>query len=89
LKTPGDYEVMIFSVILLAICILLPFLIYLFISRNYSKLEGDIDFKQKYGSLFAGIRLTQKSALMYNLLFMLRRMIFALSAIYLNDYPFF
>ena len=87
-NTVGDYAVIFISAILIVICFTFPFISYSFLVRNIDKMVSDKEFITKYGSLFTELRATRKSALLNNVFFMIRRIVFVLSAIYLNDYPY-
>ena len=80
--------VLILAGIFATICFTFPFVSYKFLTKNIDKMQSDKEFIQKYGSLFTEIRTTKKSALLYSMIFMIRRIVFVLSAIYLNDYPY-
>lgn len=56
-------------------------------NMNYEKLETE-DFKQKYSSLYDGLRTSSKISIQYHTLFFARRIILSLSAIFLIEYPF-
>jgi hypothetical protein len=49
------------------------------------KLNNNIT-KDKIGSLYADINLTKKTNLLYYFMFMIRRLIFAITAIYSSEY---
>ena len=47
---------------------------------------NDEDYDEKYGAIFDGLRKDTKAALLYPLIFILRRMLFSIVAIYTLDY---
>ena len=58
--------------------------IYWILIRNYSKL-GNEDYKNKYGDLYEGINLG-KAYLFYNIWFVVRRLILAISLFLMRDF---
>jgi len=47
---------------------------------------NDEDYNEKYGAIFDGLRKDTKAALLYPLIFVLRRILFSIVAIYTVDY---
>ena len=45
------------------------------------------DYKTKYGSTYTELRFNYKPALLYNVIYMFRRLVFAATAVFLQDYP--
>lgn len=74
-------------------CSVFPFWLFFFLRRNKELIiHKDANFAQTYGSLFYGLRTDQAkagSALLYNLVFLLRRIVFAATMIFLTEYPLF
>ena len=43
---------------------------------------------ERFGSLYSDLKIKSKPALLFNVVFMLRRLVFALLGIFLDGYPF-
>jgi len=84
LDKPGDRFAASCTLILIFIGILLPPFLVLFLLYNHDLLE-DPQFKQRYGALYEGIDTTRTTALFYYSAFALRRLLFALTCVYLVD----
>ena len=75
---------------------LFPFGTAYFLFRNFYRLEYDHDskrygdlheFRSLYGELYAELRSHKRVTASYTILFLLRRVIFALSAVFLTNWP--
>lgn len=75
------------AILLTTVAIFYPFMILFLICKNTSKLE-DAAYKKKCGALYEEIKTSSKSALTYNVLFVLRRLIIAAMCIFLEQYVF-
>lgn len=60
---------------------------FIFYVRKF-KNWGDPDFDEKYGAVFEGLRKETKLALLYPLIFIVRRVLFAVAAILFPDNVF-
>ena len=47
------------------------------------------NYRERIGSLYEGIKTNYKASLFYNSLFVIRRLIFALTAVFATGYPVF
>jgi len=65
-----------------------PVLLPIFLLKNKTKLEKE-EFKEKYESSYDCLKTDLKIAIVYNALFMLRRLLFCLTALFLIDFPTF
>jgi hypothetical protein len=70
-----------------AIVVLSVFAIIIFLMVFYKRLD-DNSIKSKAGTLYDRFKLNSKPALLYNAVFLFRRLLFALTCLYLIDYPF-
>ena len=61
-----------------------PFMTYLFLKRNEVKLKSD-DFKTKYETLYLNLNLDVKDSVLMTTLFVIRRLMFSLIAIFLSS----
>ena len=73
--------------VFLAVCLVaMPFAITLFYGLiNFKKLSNST-FTKTYGSIYEGLKPTKYSSLFFNILFVLRRILLALTCLYLEDY---
>jgi hypothetical protein len=69
------------------VLLIFPLFITVLLIIKKNKLQ-DPNFKQRVGSLYNEIRVDSTSALMFQTIFVLRRLHFAFIAIVLKDYPF-
>ena len=65
----------------------LPFLVWLILWRNFGKLENK-ELIISFGSTYMELRTGSKNALLYNVFFMLRRLLFTVVIIVLKNWPF-
>ena len=49
---------------------------------------GEKENEERFGSLYSDLKIKSKPALLFNVVFMLRRLAFALLGIFLDAYPF-
>jgi hypothetical protein len=63
-----------------------PFFVWSLLWRNLGKLKEENSVK-RFGSTFAEIKTDSRAALMYNVLYMLRRLLFAVIATVFEDHP--
>lgn len=63
-----------------------PIFISIVIFKNMNKLNNE-EFLSRYGSLYDGLKTDCKLALLYNLLYTIRRLILAIMIVILSDYP--
>ena len=66
--------------------IALPLFHILIIFNNYSNLDSE-DFKQKYSTLVEDINKKSLFGTIYIFIFLMRRLLFALAAVFLINYP--
>ena len=67
---------------------LFPIVIILFVRRNSERINDKDPSLSSISSMFQTLG-TSKAALSYHAYFMLRRLVFALTSIFLSDYPLF
>lgn len=63
-----------------------PIFILIFTLINIKRLIGS-SFKAKYGSLYENVKTNSAYAALYNLFFVLRRILFAIMAVVLTEHP--
>ena len=83
----GEYSASVFTFCFLFIVIVLPFFIYKFLLESRSRLNKK-SFKLKYHELFSMIKKKSNITLLYNAVFIARRLFYALMLVYLGNYPF-
>jgi hypothetical protein len=64
-----------------------PLAIAFFLSRRFYDLQTDPALYAKFEALVASTKSTYRSASLYLVLFLLRRLIFAISLVFLTDWP--
>jgi len=73
------------TVLLAVILVAMPFGIILFYGLlNFNKLDNPT-FKQTYGSIYEGLKSTEYSSLAFNIVFVLRRILLAVTCLYLEN----
>ena len=80
----------VFTVVFAIIYLLMPLYVGLFYYINIDKVENE-HFRKRYGTLYDGLELEieenkRKSALIFPLLFVVRRIVFLVSVIWLNHF---
>lgn len=75
-----------FAIIMLAVMIGFPFGVWYLLWRQINKLKEEESIK-RFGSTYMELRTDSKAALMYNVVYMLRRLAFALTAVLLKSLP--
>jgi len=73
--------------VILVVVSVLPFFIWILLWKKLSFLNQEWAIK-RFGSTYASIKNDQRSALLYNVFYMLRRLLIALVAIYAKNYSF-
>lgn len=73
-----------FSCVTLVVIFIFPFFVWVLLWRKFSVLNTDLS-KISFGSTYAEIRTDNKSALLYNVIYMLRRLVIALIATLCKD----
>ena len=74
--------------LLLIFSIAYPLYIWIFLFVKFPNLKQN-ELQLKFGSIYQGIDLTRRSPLLYNVLFVLRRLIFAIACVIFKGNPFF
>ena len=64
----------------------LPILVWVLLWKRFNSLKDD-DNSKMFGSIYAELRADSKAALLYHVIYMMRRLIFAAIALYLINYP--
>ena len=75
------------AILMTAAVVIIIALLFTFYYRNFSK-WGEDKFDARFGAVFDGLRKDSKTAMFYPLIFILRRLIFALTSILLMDFFF-
>lgn len=65
-----------------------PIVVTIFLFKYLNKLETNSDLKTKYGSLYSELRTHKRATVLYTTLFLIRRLVFAFTAIFLTSWPF-
>ena len=84
----GDKISALFSLMLIPIMYLSPFVILFFILTQFKHM-GSPDTQAQYGSLYEGLKYGNRMQVFCNFIFTSRRLILILFAVYLGDYPSF
>jgi hypothetical protein len=89
MKWLNDKEnfISVFSIGLLAVLTILPFLSLILLITKKSKLNEQ-SMKDKIGALYEEIDTSRKASLIYNVLFMTRRFIYAFSLVVMRGQPY-
>jgi hypothetical protein len=88
--TPGDYFSYIFAITLMlgiSLMILTMTLIIIFRKMKDKFVKDEAVFNARFGSYFLELRQYSVAPLLFHLLFILHRVIFCLSILFLADYP--
>ena len=85
---PAKYLSCILAVFHLAIVGLSPFLVCFYLLRNRKSLIENDEIRERVSPLIESVRVERPIHLMYIVIFMIRRLVFTLATLYLNDYPF-
>jgi hypothetical protein len=85
-ETKGDYFSAIFAKTFGGILLIFPIIILIFILGNFHRLNNDNIIK-RFGSLYEGIRFSNKMSALFNFFFTIRRLILIFIVIYFKDYP--
>ena len=73
------------SLFLLIVCLILPIFVLLFLSFQRAKLAEEF-FEQRFGSLYEGIHHRKKIVLFYTFCFLIRRLVFSASCVFITDF---
>ena len=87
MKTSGDTFSSGFSLVLAFVTITLPYVSLGYLSRNFDRYKSDPTFKQHFETFVSEMNLGRRSSLLMTFLFMMRRQLFALSAVFFVDSP--
>ena len=77
-----------FTCIILGLVLIFPIISIFVLLLKKSSLNQP-QYIQRIGSLYSKIRTNDNYALLYNGLFVLRRIFFAYTAVFMHDYPYF
>jgi hypothetical protein len=88
LQNGSDKFSIVFMYTTLTILVLMPFSMALFIYRNRNDLNNP-DFVKKYGFIFADLSTKTPEQAIFHLIYMIRRIIFVLITIFMNNLCFF
>jgi hypothetical protein len=75
------------ALLILTVLFLLPFGVWALLWRRQATLAQE-ESKTRFGSTYMELRLNSRTALLYNVIYMLRRQLFAFTAIFLKSWPF-
>jgi hypothetical protein len=76
-----------FSIFAMSIAIIFPIFALTFVMSTRNKTLDSKKYHQRVGSLYENIRTNSKIPLMYLFIFLLRRVVFSLTALYLDTTP--
>ena len=82
----GSWVNYFFAVFFAAIILLSPILVLVFYCKNFHKLKEE-EFESKFGSVYEGINVEKRSALVFTSYFLIRRAIFSITSLLLFNYP--
>ena len=74
--------------VMLTVTVIAPIFFLTFYLPNYHKWEDD-HFKTRWGAIFNGLKKGKKSSVIYPVFFLMRRIIFVISAVYLKRFFLF
>jgi hypothetical protein len=74
------------TMMIAVLLLIMPFGIYCFYTKKFEHL-ADEEFEEKYGAVYEGLLLKKKSMLIFPILFVVRRMVFALICLTLYANP--
>lgn len=77
-----------FSICLLFLTVIFPFFILFFMYKMQPRL-ADEEYVVRVGSMYEGLKVSSLMALMYNVFFIGRRLVFGILVVFLRDYPTF
>ncbi|CDW86251.1 UNKNOWN [Stylonychia lemnae] len=75
------------AIIFLFITLATPFAITIFIYQKHESIQNDDEFENKWGSIYESLRKEQISTLFWNVIFLFKRLIFAIIAVFMREYP--
>ena len=75
---------LLFAILLSIPLIIMPIFIPIFLIKNFDQLD-DKSIKNKYESIYLEVVTTNKIAIMFSTFFLLRRMIFAISIMFISN----
>ena len=76
----------VFAIIIAVIIVSLPFITWILLWRRVGTLS-DHENINTFGALYAELRKDSRIALLYHVIYMIRRLVFALNAVLLQNYP--
>jgi hypothetical protein len=83
--TSSDTFAWVFALLLLILCILSPLVISIFLRLNFTRLT---DLSPRFGAIYHSLKPKSLFALNYHTWFLLRRLLFVATAIYVYQVPF-
>ena len=87
-NTKSDKFSSLFSIGLMGATIIFPFFVVGLLMGLYKKL-GTKPYRERIGAIYEEIKVDSRPPLLYNFFFVFRRFLFALTVVFLIDYPFF
>jgi hypothetical protein len=72
----------VFSIMVVIVIIIFPFITWIILWKKTAELPEEESIKT-FGSLYNELRIDSRTALLYNVIYMIRRLVFALNAILL------
>jgi len=85
-KILGSWVNYFYAMIFAAAIVAMPFFILIFYCKNFHKLHKK-EFKLKYGSVYEGLKVDNRSAIVYSAYFLIRRCVFTFVSLFLYRYP--
>jgi hypothetical protein len=83
----GDSFSSVLAVFMVGVCFITPLAFFIFLSKNFDKLDLE-SFKNRCFALYGGTDTKRKEAVVYNVNFTLRRLLFSSSVIFCSKFPF-
>ena len=77
-----------FSIITLVVVVVFPFFIWVLLWEKFSTLKNE-SAVNSFGSTYQELNTNSKGALLYHVIYMLRRLYIAVIATFLKEYSFF
>ena len=75
------------AIIIFSVCMLYPIFIIIFVQIFHHRFD-DLYFKNHFSALYSELNNKKRTALLYNIFFMVRRILFSVNALVLTAYPY-
>ena len=84
---PSDKFSSIFAITVFVVVFFFPLFVWWLLWTRFDKLNDELSII-RYGSMYLELKTDSKTALLYNIIYMLRRLMFATVAILFGNWPF-